>query len=518
MRRAGMMADSLYDLIAPNLDQSAVAAGDSKAISQYLSHLASLHLHEVDDSEPAFLSTSVKTVTRNLQNLSNRAYRGFTSSAEKLVSLTSTIPEIVSETAEIRKIIPSLEEASSGFSTKYGKSSHSDLLDRRRQALLLSRSSDRIADILDLPNLLSTSITAASSASGQSSSGSSIANYGTALDLYGHVKRLKTLHPNSKVVDNLSTQADKAIERMTADLITSLRQQNVKLAGGLRTIGWLRRVAPKLTKTPIPDIKPGAQADEELLAALFLVCRLHSLNTMLSALDPLKELADRESETRKEALAAANGSGSGSIRRPAHEGQQTVKYVKKYIEIFREQSFNILSTYKGIFPNLMPSIEPQDSSTTSDRGDVGTNVDEDQSGVPPPVSTFPMHLLDILTDTLRTYLPNVQDQTARESLLTQVLYCANSLGRLGADFGMVLACLEEDLLDLAQDSKTDDDDVVDDNGKDGDTEDEIADAHEKEEDREWVRVMLKHRELSGRLELLASGLDDKQRRPSVAVS
>jgi len=78
---------------------------------------------------------------------------------------------------------------------------------------------------------------------------------------------------------------------------------------------------------------------------------------------------------------------------------------------------------------------------------------------------------------VRKYLPNVRDRSSRDSLLTQVLYCAGSLGRLGGDFSMMLAFLGQ-----------------------GEEEDE----HEGEE---WVEVIRKHRVLAGRLELMVGARD-----------
>jgi len=74
----------------------------------------------------------------------------------------------------------------------------------------------------------------------------------------------------------------------------------------------------------------------------------------------------------------------------------------------------------------------------------------------------------------------VTDVSARHSLMTQVLYCAGSLGRLGGDFGLMLALLEEDMMEET-------------NGLEGD------------EDG-WISVMKKHRVQASRLELLASGV------------
>ncbi|KAL9034130.1 MAG: hypothetical protein Q9214_007185, partial [Letrouitia sp. 1 TL-2023] len=83
--------------------------------------------------------------------------------------------------------------------------------------------------------------------------------------------------------------------------------------------------------------------------------------------------------------------------------------------------------------------------------------------------------------TLRQYLPNVRDRSSRESLFTQILYCAGSLGRLGGDFSLLVASFSS---------------------YDNDEEDGMED---EDEDGEWMEIMKKHRELAGRLEALASG-------------
>jgi conserved oligomeric Golgi complex subunit 8 len=82
-----------------------------------------------------------------------------------------------------------------------------------------------------------------------------------------------------------------------------------------------------------------------------------------------------------------------------------------------------------------------------------------------------MHLVQLLTETMRKYLPNVRDRSSRESLLTQLLYCAASLGRLGGDFGMILTELS---------------------------------VEDEEITYEWEDVTRKHRALAGRLEQLTS--------------
>jgi hypothetical protein len=191
---------------------------------------------------------------------------------------------------------------------------------------------------------------------------------------------------------------------------------------------------------------------------------------MLGALEPLRELADQETVRLREA-----GSGKEKIKGEKHKwesGQQTERYLKRYIEIFREQSFAIISMYRSIFPT--PSSH--DEALLKGLGLIAEEEDPLQP-LPSALGTFPLKLVGMLEDTLRKYLPNVRDRSSRDSLLTQVLYCAGSLGRLGGDFSLMLAFLNE----------------VDEDGQNRENE---------EESEEWVEVIRKHRVLAGRLELM----------------
>ena len=225
-------------------------------------------------------------------------------------------------------------------------------LDRRKKAMQLSRNVDRISDVLELPALLSTAVSASSTTVGTTAGGTASANYSTALDLYSHIKRLQTLYPDSPLIKDIILQAEDAMRTMTTNLIAGLRAQNVRLAAAMRTVGWLRRVAPELET---PRRSRGSPASSEgALGALFLVCRLANLVSTLEALDPLRELADQETRRRIEAAPAASRSSAWS------GGQQTERFLKRYIEIYREQSFAIVSLYKNIF-----APEPVDNDQTA---------------------------------------------------------------------------------------------------------------------------------------------------------
>lgn len=467
------MADPLYELLVPYFDaQDAHSrpAGDALT-NAYLSRLTTLPLAALTSSEQQSLSQSSQSILRSLQALSKRSHKPIISANDHLAHLRKTLPQIGHDAGTIHAELPQLESAAQNFSDKYSRGAENAILDRRRKAMLLSRNIDRISDVLDLPSLLSSAISSSTATmQATTSTASANANYASALDLHAHIKRLHTLYPNSQLISSLTTQAEQEMKTMTTNLISSLQSQGIKLAGAMRTIGWLRRVAPELDESWSAK-KTGIGSGEGTLGALFLVCRLACLESMLGALDPLRELADQETDRRLSKT--AKGDAGWAV------GQQTEKYLKKYLEIFREQSFAVISMYRSIFPSALPAPGSDDGAPA-----VKPMAEPNPlQPIPSALATFPLHLVEMLFDTLREYLPNVQDRSARDSLLTQVLYCAGSLGRLGGDFSMMIALLEEDLR-AELDEGTDEAALED----------------------EWVEVMKKHRVQASRLELLASGV------------
>ncbi|KAH8676368.1 Dor1-like family-domain-containing protein [Xylariales sp. PMI_506] len=443
------MADLLHELLVAGSSISTAAdrysgspvSPDPVAL-EYLSNLASLPLSAIQATEQQSLAQSSHSLLLSLQALSKRSHRAIIESASNHTNLRTALPTLAASVDDLKTAIPKLDNEAVRFSTTYHKSGENEVLNARKRALLLSRNVERLVDVLDLPTLLASAITTGPS--------NAAANYASSLDLNGHIRRLHSLYPESNLINSVTSQADDAMHTMAINLITSLKTPGLKLASALRTISWLRRVVPELDPA-------GTGGNGGGLGALFLVCRMSNLMTMLAALEPLRDLADQEKVRQQQAVGPNSWSG----------GQQTERYLKRYIEIFREQSFAIVSMFKSMFP----------SSTTSGLSkheSKGTDTDPLEP-VPSALSTFPLYLVEMLMETLKLYLPTVKDQASRESLLTQVLYCAGSLGRLGGDFGVLLASLD------------------------------IGDDAEEE----WVEVVKRHRIMAGRLESIVGSKDRK---------
>jgi hypothetical protein len=493
------MADSLYELLSPYLNQheetpSASRSPPNATTVKYIERLSTLSLDSLTTTEPQSLSQTSHSTLLSLQALSNRSHKAVISSSDHLSSLRTLVPSLANDTYELRNVIPKLDEEAIQFSSNYSKSSENVVLDRRKKSMQLIRTIDRISDILELPALLATAVSSSSATStAASGSSSSSINYSSALDLYSHIKRLQALYPDSPLIHDIVLQAEDAMRDMTTNLIAALRTQNIRLAAAIRTVGWLRRVAPELERPQREGDAAGG--GEGAFGALFLICRLANLVQTLEALEPLRELADQETQRRLQNVGKERKTSSANTSAWSG-GQQTERFLKRYIEIYREQSFAIVSLYKNIFAleqadsngtsatTHVPNLHPANLKTKAPSKRIITGPGGPFQSLPPAVATFPMHLVGLLSETLRTYLPNVQDKSSRESLLTQVLYCAASLGRLGGDFGMILTELE-DIGDRKQE------------GPEG--------SEERSTVPEWETVMRNHRALSGKLEQLTGG-------------
>ena len=485
------MAESLFDLLKPHLTSGGADANrdPSHDDTRYLSRLLSLRVNDLSKSEPESLQQSSNSNNLSIQSLSSRSYRNTTATFDHLKTLDTSLTELSTTTTNIKNAVPELDETAVKFASSYSRLSDANTaLDARKKSMLLARQAEKVQEIVELPALLSAAI---ASANNTSSSG---ANYFQALDLFSHIKRLQILYPNSQLAKNVLAEAKLALKEMTTNLITSLRNQNIRLAAAIRTIGWLRRVLPELSRrnrgeaqlVAVPHsigADSGSQQVEDDFGAIFLCARLCTFLTMTEALAPLRDLADQES-TKLDQL-SQNERPSEAVRRSsqqgyAAQGQQTERYLKRYIEIFREQSFSTISMFRNIFP---PTGEPSSSDV------------DDALQLPSALASFPSHLIGLLMDTLRAYLPNIIDPSARESLLMQVLYASNSLGRLGADFSMMIATLPPAPSPAEADGETD-------------------------AEPEWVRVIKKHRVQAARLEALAARQEEaasKSRSAEVAV-
>ncbi|KAF8253735.1 Dor1-like protein [Wilcoxina mikolae CBS 423.85] len=389
--------DPLLELLQPHIPSHTVTPEETT--TTYLSRLTSLPLSTIKTTEPTSLSTTAHTLDLSLQSLASRNYRAIITSSHHLSSLSSSVSTLSTSLDSLKSALPDLDASLSSFTQTYARDTSQHLQLRARNQLL-NTNLERILDILHLPSLLQSLIASA--------------NYPSALDTLAHVRRLKALYPDSPTVGSVHTSCEALQKTLSANLITTLRGP-LKLPVAMKTVGFLRRTL--------------GSGDERAIRAVFLVCRHAHLHALLDALQPLRALAHEDSG-----------------------GVQTERFLKRWLEVFREQSFGIVSMYRSIFPGALSTpggtstpqpqaVRPGHSRSSSSLSNLLS--EEPDSGPPPdPVAGFEEHLVAMLVDVLKEYLPKVEERGVRESLLTQVLYASGSLGRLGGEFAGVLAGVE----------------------------------------------------------------------------
>ena len=166
--------------------------------------------------------------------------------------------------------------------------------DNSSESVILLKSLDKVQDVLELP-----SFALACVRNGY---------YSEALDLASHTRRLKMRYNNIRIIDDIQNELDHVMEIMMVQLLKLLRRQ-AKPATLIKVISYLRRMSPFMTyANPTPQLQQ-----------LYLASRLHFIRTQLSTLQPLKQTPD--------------------------------KYLKRYIEVYRELVYPTIVSFRSIFPD-----------------------------------------------------------------------------------------------------------------------------------------------------------------------
>ena len=338
----------------------------SPKAAAYLSQLTALPLDSIL-AEPDNLSSTSSQLTNALTNLCTSSYPTFLSLHHTTTGLTSTLSSFSDTLDTLLEDIPSLESAAQSFSSEITSIQSS----RRRAALVLEHSS-KLQDILELPVLADACVRGG--------------HFQEALDLAAHAARLAARFPHVQAVQDVHAEANAAIRVLLGQLLAALRAPG-KLPTLFRAVSFLRRMR----------VFP-----ERELALAFLTGRLEALNVALTS-----------AEAEKRGLDAPDA---------------WVRYMKKYIDTWREGVHDLLTQYAAIFLERPPTdLPPEDLHTLRSL-----------------LSACTTQLLSRLLDALRAALPRLPDAPALTALLTQLTYCATSFARLGFDFRTLLPPLFED--------------------------------------------------------------------------
>ncbi|TFY55016.1 hypothetical protein EVJ58_g8514 [Rhodofomes roseus] len=355
---------TLPELLASSgtLPSSVLSSPDTSA---YLSHLTTLPLSELT-SQPAELSSSSAQLTNALTTLCYTSYPTFLSIHSSTSALSSSLTAFSSSLDALISSLPSLESSAQSFA----EDTRSIQKDRRKAALVLEHH-DKLHDVLSLPTLLDSCVRNHT--------------YNEALLLAQHAAGLAARFPENALVQSVKAECDARVQAMLGQLLRMLSEQ-AKLPALFRAVGFLRKM----------DV-----LDEPELALAFLTGRGVYLDGLLKTVEVEKKGVEGDKEREKEAYA---------------------RYLKKYVDLWRECVYDVVTQYTTIFLERAPS--------TSRAAPTQLHM---------LLTTFTGLHLQRLLALLRETLPHIPDPSLLTSLLTQLTYCANSFARVGMDFKGLLA-------------------------------------------------------------------------------
>ena len=113
------------------------------------------------------------------------------------------------------------------------------------------------------------------------------------------------------------------------------------------------------------------------------------------------------------------------------------KYLKQYFELMREHLFAIFTQYRSIFSEDYEFNTNTNTNNKADDQAIGNLSPEGELLFTQNIlPSFALNITDHILQTLQSHLPSIpyDDRQTRQSLLTQLLYCAQSLARVGCDF------------------------------------------------------------------------------------
>ncbi|TFK76617.1 Dor1-domain-containing protein, partial [Pluteus cervinus] len=385
---------TLQDLLSPS--------PSTPTAQSYLSTLPGLPL-EALLVEPTTLATHSHHLTSSLTTLTQTSYPTFLSIHKTTQALSSSLESFSSSLDELLQTsLPALEDAAARW-----KDRTDDVLNERRKAHVVLEQHEKLRDLLDIPILIDACVR-----NGYYGEALSLANHATALS---QVSALGAEGPGQSalLVASVLTEVQQSISQMLHTLLLTLREPNRKLPALWKAVNFLRKVDVFSVRNAVGH----SVSSEELIAINFLSgrdsCLRSSLESCAKDIQRLTALSTSSLQPLKE-----------------RDKEDLARFLKRYIDLWREGVYDIVSQYSTIF---LESQQPSASTLSPPL----------RSPNSPPVHNFltayysyAFHVY--LVPHLTAALPHLQP-TSLPPLLTQITYCSTAFARVGGDFRTILA-------------------------------------------------------------------------------
>ncbi|KAL0951974.1 hypothetical protein HGRIS_008626 [Hohenbuehelia grisea] len=388
---------------------------DNPKVQEYVQHLTTLPLDGLL-AEPTSLTTQAHHLTSSLTSLTHTSYPTFLALHRTTASLSSSLGALSSALDSlISDSLPTLDECAGAWRTRTDA-----VLTERRRARVVLEQHDKLRDLLDIPLLIDTCVRNG--------------HFAEALALAGHARALGTLQPQPpRIVISVLAEVDQSVTQMLVSLLATLHEPHRKLPALWKAVSFLRRMAVFGGSGETEDEVVEA---EQQIALAFLSGREACLKASLDS-------CARDVQGILRGVQDI-GSTDGERELAEREAEDLARYLKKYIDVWREGVYDILTQYTTIFLERAPTS----GALTSVTSPIHSKTHRLSNAGAPPSSSLPhlhtalhrlltthtthalsTHLLPILHTALPALGP-----TSLPALLTQLTYCASAFSRAGADF------------------------------------------------------------------------------------
>ncbi|KAG7922328.1 hypothetical protein KL905_002350 [Ogataea polymorpha] len=262
-------------------------------------------------------------------------------------------------------------------------SKHEQLQENRQSSSLILSKMDNIMDILELPALANACV--------------KTGHYAECVEIASHVRRLSIRYSDIAIIQRVEHDVQLEIREMVNGLIrllnTDLRQSSIiKIVTYLKRIGPFQKRLKEQEDNRLVQERDTELVSNEFLQKIFLKSRYQFILNELDVLIPLKK--------------------SNSID----------NYLKRCVEVIRVHCFQTVVTFESIFPN------------------------DNSKAVKNLLYSFIKSLINRLCEILKENWSQVGD-TNKDGLLLQLIYCSQSLGRIGGEFNVIILDQLKDAID-----------------------------------------------------------------------
>ncbi|ANB15564.1 Cog8p [Sugiyamaella lignohabitans] len=383
-------SDPLLDILSKSI-QGSDDILSRQDLHDYIKHIRGLNQTSIG-AEREHLVISSESIKTTLISLTKTSQSQFISGSRAVRDLTLAFDEFQEKLEQAEEKLPVQhdlshlvgggDDTSSNTNINSPGNSNSSVGANSSDDVLLLRNLEKIQDILELPSLTLTCVRNGF--------------YSEALDLASHARRLGIRFNNIKIIQKVQEETEQIMKVMLLQLLKLLRE-TAKLPTLVKIISYLRRMQP------IQSL-PTAEANRQL-HHLYISSRLHFIRNQWETLSPLKQSPD--------------------------------KYLKRYIEVYREHVFATVGGFRTIFPqnDLSQSGDSTSHQSTVTGGPASSSIaSKSTSTTSRLLGEFLRTTVAELEAAIKSVGPLVTDKATRASLWLQLAYCSQSLGRVGGEF------------------------------------------------------------------------------------